>query len=1407
MRRLLHALSLPAAGRWLHRGTLSSPRHHRQQKRDYNRHSSSATTRLHFHPIPALQVDMSAVSQIESFLKKQFQRKGTSSSTSASPLPTSGASTYPAIHILNVPRSTLKRAVLDFTVQNRPVRAVGQSKRAKRAKVLCCMHAIRLIDHFSIDGAEAGAAPPPLEEEDGAPSVVQKLHSKSTTVTRRAAAPPQPGSYKNWDDYVRESQRYIVAQEQQRCTEAYAQLRIPPSGNPLVDRAAVMTEQARSTNFLALQQLNNEIRGATKDVNVVRMAPRVFVATFILDSEAHLHATGVASTAKEAKQRGAMHALNIFKLVNEQRSLVAAGGAAVTGRGSCAPADAVALSLTPRYAKLLDFFTLLFGVVPVASFTREGSCYTCQLELDGVRCVGNGINRFEAERKALENALSEMELYDERLHSINSVIARHPNLQPQTVPTAKLPESLRNEIHVFVEQCRKELNLPDSSETPVTRGDSCESVFVENNTGNNTNNDNNNNSIDDVVDVETQATIKALEEAKHDEAYAARLRERLCAFRASPEYLERFHTRRSSLSITTVEQRILDAIDEHRVVVVCGTTGCGKTTQVPQYILDREIMAGRGDRCCIVVTQPRRLSAFSIADRIASERLDAVGNDVGYAVRLDARPGRHITLCTTGVLLQMLTGMPALDAVSHLVIDEVHERDINCDVVLALVKQLLECGNKRLKVVLMSATMQSDMFASYFGNIPVISIDGALYPVKERYLADVAKLFHQAPSMSGYYSPMFDALDKNAKQSRGRSGGANPRAKQRVLLSPLKTDYGLIARLIERSVAVDLNNDTHGKSVLVFLPGWKELVAAKQALENLRDGKRYHVILLHSSVDAMKQRECFAPAPGGKVKVVLATNIAESGITIDDAAVVIDTGLIKQTSWVSRSADTHHASHASSYATQLALQYASHANCTQRKGRAGRTQGGVCYRLFTEEIWGALPSFQEAEIHRVPLTQVLLKLLALGHTKPKETLRTFIEPPSERNVAVSMRQLQSLGAVTADEQLTPLGLYLSRLPCDPRVGKMIMMGAVLRCLDSALTMAATGDISPFAVSREVSFEVRQRRHVLAMGSQSDHISVLNAYNAFCARRGDINFARENYLHLSNMRLISRYKQQYRDILLRSGFIRDGEPGSLDLPDDEFAAYDGASLLYVESGPLSIDAADVTLVKACLCAALFPNVAVLDPTPLLHGGKKVKTLVMRTATHASISPSKDSACRRLGPPRMHGVLTPQEFFNPERDADGNTPVTPSMLYIYQNIFDVKESREEFLTQVSAVSLWALLLFGVGDADMKFDRLLGLCVVGGGWIGIHIDPSSFAALHALRSTLHACVWRKYRKPDDEANNKAIEELRRLCKAVLASPPNDREQYLNRLVDTGRILSPTEAEPLTNALGSDSDEVDGT
>ncbi|KAG5493897.1 hypothetical protein JKF63_01729 [Porcisia hertigi] len=1407
----------------------------------------------------------------------------------------------PTLH--HVARSQLLRCVLELPLHGHPegantemkdVFAIGQSKKATIARALCFMHAEQLLDYYmSTRGAStssttgASTVPPPLEE-------------------RAVASPPtspQPHHYRSWDEYVNASAAYVKTVAAHARQESFKREEVPRGAHPVADRATELLRRhpKRYCRPTALQELNQSVRDASRLMTTVRLEGTVFVSTLILDPQAGLAATGVSKNAKTAKRQCAAHALCILRLLQDdvdgRQEVDGAGrsrrGGAQKGTRSkeknashqpSVPLESVLQQMQPAYRKIVQFHHLLFGkasLTPRTTFTKElktagGSTgtttYRCHLTLNGLSCDGTGINRFEAERAAMEAAMSDLMLYNKRLQAVQAFVNAHPSISPESIPSAALPAEV-------IVQLQSQLQPVIQQQAIDTTSAVTEDVTQKNEGGDRSDNCN---PRARARGMSEQALLRLSERAfSIDPSYEAEMLKKMLTFRRDPVYLTHFHTRRSTLAMATVKAQLLDAIQRHRVTVVCGTTGCGKTTQVPQYILDQEIEHGRGGSCNILVTQPRRLSSFSVAERIAQERLSTVGKDVGYAVRLDARPGRHITVCTTGVLLQIFSTHPELEHVSHLIIDEVHERDINCDVILALVKQLLQ-RNQHLRVVLMSATMQADVFARYFGaDTPVVQVEGAVYPVAIRYLDDIAV----EAAKEQFASPAFDLVPQGGQtQQEGRAKNptrsispatplitASRRANTRKFL---KIDYNLVAYLVHRSVQVDLQNNTEGKSILVFLPGWKELMSAMAAIKEYHGPHalpaaedRFHIILLHSTVDSARQRECFQPAPPGTVKVVLATNIAESGITIDDAAVVIDTGLIKATTWESRPTSSYphtetgtggflssgnttfgHTSQGKVsaessaggsnnssggtavatpvFSTQLALGYASQANCTQRKGRAGRTQGGVCYRLFTKELWDSLPAFPEADIHRVPLTQVLLKLLALGHTDPKETLQTFLEPPSRTNVDASIGLLRGIGALGKEDRLTPLGEYLALLPCDPRIGKMIVVGAVLGCLDSVLTVAACTDVCPYVTSREVAAEARKKRYLFSRGSQSDHISFLNAYNAFCANEESEEFARLNLLHLGNLRVISKYKAQYRDILRQAGLINahdlleEGGGSAVNIPDavtqsepeivggDRSRIEDAeghsergreapqagnrlvckpaplsyAGTLCVDTNSLSSHSFDVALVKACVCAALFPNVALLrPPSKALSSMRRLKTahrVELRTKYFRSIKPAKDSVCRRVDGSRGGDVPDRDELLNNlrrESNAASANPAAlgtssaqpvPALFYVFQDVFGLRDSRQDFLTTLSAVSLWALLLFGASELTTEYNAELSICVVDG-WIALHIDRATYTLLTQLRQSLFECLRGKYHNPHDPRNNSALETVTAVCRELLKTP----------------------------------------
>lgn len=1239
-----------------------------------------------------------------------------------------------------------KRAVLPLWISEKGIKtqAMGQSTKKKQSQMLCYMHAARLIEYYNTlpscsspplpllaTELQPGAGPPGKSAARNGGCPVGNSVKPSTSTPQSSAGPTSfpitlPASTSasvggNDSTYPRLGQQaqpgcvYLTSSEQKRL-EYFSRMDIPPSSNPIVNEASErIRQEGTGVNPHALHALNECIPGASADLQAVKILSNVHVVQYPIDKDSELIAVGVARKAKTAKVRcaaHAMHILDIYKNGNHpgkkeliiKRSVSESSGDAgekenvpsqimsgipspVSGPLDMVLTPSLVHSLPSHNRVLLQFMYHCFGITIARSFYQtphdtspssknspsspaSRASIICTVRMADVTCEGEGSNCFEAERRAISTAVSELQFCDDRVAALQTFISCHSHLTPERLPRAQLSTSVQKRIADLVVEEQKTFCMTEGTSPFCSEEAKCLEVPQKTTT-------------------EEELFIRALSRPTtegRNTAWANRMQQSLSVLRTNPIYLRDFFPRRSTLPIASVKELVLSTVREHRVTVIAGTTGCGKTTQVPQYLLDEAIEMGMGDTCNILVTQSRRLSTFNVANRISSERLQVVGKDVGYAVRLESVAGRHINICTTGVLLQMLIKHPLLDHITHLILDEVHDRDINCDVILALAKTILK-ENKKIRIILMSATIEASLFSSYFDGAPVIQIDGATFPVSVYHLEDVQTILQEKSFSSSartkndgsgqLYEGNIDSqktfqscikernvgelveednflrtlaakradiplgrIGENSNKSKGREINAFS-TKERVPppSPPKKIDYDLIAELVyhserahlrplsrDRSTSSGLHNGSsnvssgvdedpsrpkelranassffpEGKnknlyaSILVFLPGWKEIMAAKQAIERYRyrydDASGYaspnrgegsplcHIIVLHSSVGNEQQRACFLPSPPGHFKVVLATNIAESGITIDDVAVVIDTGLIKETDWRDHnsdasvlrkqwkqekqiahsfldddimeggkkeqgkhskneksrltSADT--AAATSVMTTQLTLKYASRANCTQRTGRAGRTRGGVCYRLFSKRVESMMRDFPEAEIFRVPLPQVILKCLSLGHSL--SFLQELIEPPHQKHVIVSMHQLVSLGAVNKEEKLTPLGLYLSRLPCDPRMGKLIIMGAVLRCLDSALTIAASTDATPFLTNRELAQEVKKQRYVLSRQTQSDSVTSLNAYNALCANDGNERFARHNYLDLRQLKIISQYKQQYKDILYHSGLI-------------------------------------------------------------------------------------------------------------------------------------------------------------------------------------------------------------------------------------------------------------------------------
>ncbi|MBZ4414617.1 ATP-dependent RNA helicase HrpA [Myxococcus sp. XM-1-1-1] len=468
------------------------------------------------------------------------------------------------------------------------------------------------------------------------------------------------------------------------------------------------------------------------------------------------------------------------------------------------------------------------------------------------------------------------------------------------------------------------------------------------------------------------------------------------------------------LPISSRVEDITKAISAHQVVIVAGATGSGKTTQLPKILL----AMGRGRPRQIAVTQPRRIAATSVAARVARELGTELGTDVGYQIRFEDRSSRStaVKFMTDGVLLAQIHSDPLLRRYDTIVLDEAHERSLTIDFLLGWLKRLLP-RRPDLKVVVSSATIETERFSQFFGGAPVIQVEGRTFPVD-------------------------------------------------VLYEPPPEDDEL-ADAVADSVANVLSLDPDG-DVLVFLPGEREIREAESAL-NARNLRGTVVQPLYSRLSASEQSRVFASIP--ERRVILATNVAETSITIPGIVYVVDTGVARLSRYDSRSG-----------VTRLHIEPVSQASADQRKGRCGRVREGICVRLYDEASFTSRPAFTDPEIKRTGLAGVILRMKSLGLGDVEDY--PFLDPPQPKAIAEGWRVLEELGAIEGKERtLTPLGHQLARFPVDPRIARMILAGAEYGCQDEVLIVAAALNLQD---PRERPRELAQKADALHARFRDEH---------------------------------------------------------------------------------------------------------------------------------------------------------------------------------------------------------------------------------------------------------------------------------------------------------------------------------
>ncbi|KAG9255311.1 DEAD/DEAH box helicase [Emericellopsis atlantica] len=582
--------------------------------------------------------------------------------------------------------------------------------------------------------------------------------------------------------------------------------------------------------------------------------------------------------------------------------------------------------------------------------------------------------------------------------------------------------------------------------------------------------------------------------------------------------------KRRKLPAWQVQEDIVQTVDENHVTIISGETGSGKSTQSMQFLLDDLYARGLGQCANMIVTQPRRISALGLADRVAEERCGKVGDEVGYTIRGESKRSKDtkITFVTTGVLLRRLQTsggnvqdvVAALQDVSHVVIDEVHERSLDTDFLLNLLREVMRSRKDMIKLILMSATLDAATFKNYFSSeglrVGTVEISGRTFPVEDFYLDDIVR-----------YTGFTGSYGENAPSLTDEGMG------KVIQQLGSRVNYNLI---VESVKSIDAELDYEGKDggILIFLPGVGEITSACRALQGINS---LHVLPLHASLETREQKRVFASPPPNKRKVVVATNVAETSITIDDIVAVIDSGKVKETSFDPQN-----------NMRKLEETWASRAACKQRRGRAGRVQEGKCYKLYTRNLEAQMAERPEPEIRRVPLEQLCLSVRAMGMRDVAMFLGRSPTPPDATAIEGALTLLRRMGALDGDE-LTAMGQQLAMLPADLRCGKLMVFGAIFGCLDDCVTIAAIlSTRSPFLSPQERREQAKEARMQFYDG-HGDLLTDLEAFREWDAmyqeglRQREVrSWCDQNFLAYNTLSDIASTRSQYFSALVEIGII-------------------------------------------------------------------------------------------------------------------------------------------------------------------------------------------------------------------------------------------------------------------------------
>lgn len=820
----------------------------------------------------------------------------------------------------------------------------------------------------------------------------------------------------------------------------------------------------------------------------------------------------------------------------------------------------------------------------------------------------------------------------------------------------------------------------------------------------------------------------------------------------SPEYKNSVNNR-AKLPAWRKQNDIVKVINENSVCLITGETGSGKSTQIVQFILD-DLNAKKDFSTTIICTQPRRISTIGLADRISDERNDKCGLETGYIIRGENKTSdqTRISFVTTGVMLRMIQSVfkksvesqdSFFSNLGYIFIDEVHERSIDSDFLMIILKKMLK-NFPKLKIVLMSATIDKSIFDGFFdtktsSSIAHAHIEGRTFPIDDYYLEDVLEMTDFRISNyrnNNYYDDEAgdDLIKPTADSKFFQLGNIN---------------YDLIKKLVMK-IDETLNAENDRGSILIFLPGVMEI---KKCLNAIDDDTIWK-LPLHSALSSQEQKRIFQNPPPGKRKVIASTNIAETSITIPDAVVVIDTGRVKSVQYDAKSNNT-----------KLVEIWASKAETKQRRGRAGRIRNGICYKLFTKDTEKKMIPQPIPEIKRTKLESVYLVVKSIGVKDVYEFLQNGLDPPHKDNVNNAKRTLIDVGALHYEEDtLTFLGKYLSMLPTDLRSGKMMIFGCIFGCLESSLTLAAVGVAgSPFTCKQEERGEMKLIQQKFGKDN-GDMIAILNAYREYkdlSTMRERRKFCTDNFISMLRMNDIDSTRTQYLNNIKEIGFIPFSYGSKKAQGDDGYEK-------------LNRNEGNVNIMKSILTASFYPQIAMVElpgtKYAQISGGaialdpefKKIKYWTRNERYRKMLENGEpilnEKSDDRIYPSTRIFLHPSSSLFVNEEKSSSN----PSFI-VFNNS---QETSKLYVHGVTPSTTTSVLLFGGSiayDLSNVFNSVRSRGIVMDNWLPIRTWCKNAVLIGKLRLLLDKIIQARLEDPNSDAGSDVLDVIEKLVKAT--------------------------------------------